>query len=109
MKMEGNISLTTRLKNFWEGFLKHKYLYVLAFMLVYLLFLDEYNIVFVQLPHLSKANKLELEKQYYLNKIQEDSIRLHELKTNDENLKKFAREHYYMKANDEEVFVVEER
>jgi len=103
------MGFTTRLKNVWEGFLKHKYLYVLAFVLVYLLFIDEYNIVFVQLPHLNKANRLEQEKQYYLNKIQEDSLMLQELKTNDENLKKFAREHYYMKADDEEVFVVEER
>lgn len=100
---------TTKLKSFFAAIKRHKYLCAVVGTIVYLLFLDEYNIVFVQLPHLGKANKLENEKQYYLNKISEDSIMLHELKTNDENLKKFAREHYYMKADDEEVFVVEER
>ncbi len=98
-----------KLKDIWAACCRHKYLCAVVFTVVWLLFLDEYNILFVQLPHLGKANKLENEKQYYLNKISEDSIMLHELKTNDENLKKFAREHYYMKADDEEVFVVEER
>lgn len=103
------MSFTTKLKNVWDGFRKHKYLYVLLFTMVYLLLLDEYSVIFVQLPNYCKANKLEQEKQYYIDKIAQDSIMLHELKTNDENLKKFAREHYYMKADQEDVFVIEER
>jgi len=34
---------------------------------------------------------------------------LEELQTNDENLVKFAREQYYMRAADEDVFIVQEK
>ena len=41
-------------------------------------------------------------------KIQEDSVMLYELKTNDNNLEKYAREQFFMKANDEDVFEIVE-
>lgn len=55
-----------------------------------------------------KIHKLEQEKEYYINKTESDKARLNELKTNDENLEKFAREQYLMKKPDEEIFIVEE-
>ncbi len=88
---------------------EHKYMCTILALAVWLLFFDEHNIVFQQWPKRSENNSLQKEKIYYLNKIQEDSTMLSELQTNDDNLKKFAREHYYMKANDEDVFVIEER
>lgn len=51
---------------------------------------------------------LRNEKQYYINKIHNDSIMLNELKTNDKNLEKYAREQYFMKADDEDVFEIVE-
>jgi hypothetical protein len=38
-------------------------------------------------------NKLRNEKEYYANKIEEDSRKLKELSTDNDNLEKFAREH----------------
>jgi hypothetical protein len=55
-----------------------------------------------------ESHRLEKEKKFYLEKIDRYSIMLNELKTSDENLVKFAREQYYMKAEDEDVFVIEE-
>ncbi len=43
---------------------------------------------------------------YYLEKIEADRNRLEELRTNNENLEKFAREQYLMKRADEEIFVI---
>ncbi len=53
-------------------------------------------------------NSLEGEKEYYQNKIETDNKKLKELKTNDENLEKFAREQYLMKKSDEDIFIIDE-
>ena len=53
-------------------------------------------------------HSLESEKEYYQKKIEADNEKLKELKTNDENLEKFAREQYLMKKSDEDIFIVEE-
>jgi cell division protein FtsB len=55
-----------------------------------------------------RIRKLEEEKVYYLNKIEEDRKKIHELQTNLENLEKFAREQYLMKRPDEDIFIVDE-
>ena len=55
-----------------------------------------------------ELKKLEAEKEYYIKKITEDSLSLIELKTNDENLEKFAREKFLMKKNNEDVFIVKQ-
>jgi cell division protein FtsB len=52
---------------------------------------------------------MELEKEYYLERIAEDSKKLNELMTNDENLEKFAREQYLMKKPDEDIFLIVEK
>lgn len=51
---------------------------------------------------------MERQKEYYETRIEQDSRKLNELKTNRENLEKFAREQYYMKKPDEEIFVIVE-
>lgn len=53
-----------------------------------------------------RIRKFEKEKMYYLEKIEADRNRLEELRTNNENLEKFAREQYLMKRADEEIFVI---
>ena len=54
------------------------------------------------------VNVMEEQKQYYFEKIKADSARLYQLRTDNENLEKFAREQYLMKRDDEEVFVIVE-
>lgn len=88
---------------------KHKVPVLIVGSIFWLLFIDEYSVVFRQIPLILTSHKLERQKQYYNNKIQQDSIMLYELQTNDENLKRFAREQYFMKADNEDVFIVEEK
>ena len=88
----------------WQ-LLKNKYILTSLIFFVWLLLFDQNN--------LNERRKLgneykELieEKQYYQDKIDEDSKRIEELKTNNENLEKFAREQYLMKKKNEDVFVI---
>ena len=54
----------------------------------------------------NEFNQLLEEKDYYLKKIEEDRKRIEELKTNNDNLEKFAREQYLMKKDNEDIFLI---
>jgi cell division protein DivIC len=81
--------------------------YLLAFMLfvLWLAFFDENNLV-ERFQNLRELWKLRENKEYFINKIEEDAERLKELKTNKENLEKYAREQYLMKRDNEDVFII---
>ena len=79
---------------------------VLVF-LVWLLIFDN-NSLIDRVKYLNTLHEMKDEKQYYLKKIDEDSKRLNELKTDRDNLEKFAREQYFMKKENEDIFVIVE-
>ena len=66
---------------------------------------DKYSII-DQLQLRAKIDRLESEKRYYQKKIKMDSTRLEELRSNRENLEKFAREQYLMKKEKEDIFII---
>ncbi len=55
-----------------------------------------------------RIKSLEDEKEYYLQKIEDDKKKIKELQTSPENLEKFAREQYLMKKPNEDIFIVDE-
>jgi len=55
---------------------------------------------------MKELSKLKLDREYYIKKIEEDKRKLNELKTDNDNLEKFAREQYRMKRKDEDLFIV---
>ena len=85
--------------------LRNKYLIAVLVFLVWLLVFDR-NSLIGRLKYIRTMNDLEDEKQYYIERIDRDSRRLEELKTNNNNLEKFAREQYFMKKENEDVFVI---
>jgi cell division protein FtsB len=85
--------------------LKNKYILTLAIFVLWMLLFDSSNWVDVYREY-KRIKKLEQDKDYYTNKIENDRNRLNELQTNNENLEKFAREQYLMKKPDEEIFIV---
>jgi len=55
---------------------------------------------------MKNLKKLKAEKEYYVNRIEEDKRKLQELRTSDRNLEKFAREQYRMKRPDEDLYII---
>ena len=53
-----------------------------------------------------ELRKLRNDREYYINKIEVDRMKLRELKTDNNNLEKFAREQYRMKKADEDLYIV---
>lgn len=98
-------------KNFWNKYkaiLKDKYFLTAFIFFVWLMFFDENNLL-ERRKLMRNLNALKNQKEYYLERIQNDSRRLNELKTNTENLEKFAREEYLMKKPDEDIFLIIEK
>lgn len=111
------ISKTAKLKTFvtdtWEKSkttragktLRNKYVFTALLFFVWLLFFDQNNLA-ERRKSTREHKQLIEEKQYYLIKIEEDSKRINELKTDADNLEKFAREQYLMKKDDEDIFII---
>jgi cell division protein FtsB len=88
-------------------FFKNKYVLVVLGLGVWLLLFDR-NDVFTQLERRKQVKKLEEERTYYQNEIERNKREIQELRSNPKQLEKFAREHYLMKRDDEEVYVIVE-
>ena len=85
--------------------LRNKYILTIAVFTIWMLFFDQNNVV-DRIRMGTEIRQLENDREYYLEQIQKDSARLHELTTNRENLEKYAREQFLMKKSNEDVFVV---
>jgi len=83
------------------------YLAATIIFLAWILVFDNHNLI-KQHENRKKLNELKADKAYYEMHIKKDKQRLTELKTNKENLEKFAREQYFMKKKNEVIFVVVE-
>jgi hypothetical protein len=86
-------------------FLRNKYILTSIFFVIWLFVFDQNNLV-ERIKNIREYNQLLRDKNYYIEKIEADRQQLKELKTNNENLEKFAREKYFMKKEDEDVFVI---
>ena len=70
-----------------------------------MLFFDS-NSWFIHHELNSEIDDLETEKEYYKKEIEKDNKVIKELSTQ-EGLEKFAREEYYMKRENEEIYIIE--
>lgn len=83
----------------------NKYLFAFLIFSVWMIFLDDHNILFLR-QNLNKLKKFRIENAYYKEKISNDSQKLKELRTDSKNLEKFAREQFLMKKKNEDIFLI---
>jgi len=84
---------------------RNKYVLTLVIFFLWLLLFDSNNLI-SRFRDIRDLKKLRSDREYYLKRIEEDKKKLYELKTDDQNLEKFAREQYRMKKPDEDLFIV---
>ncbi|MGE0090294.1 MAG: septum formation initiator family protein [Bacteroidales bacterium] len=85
--------------------LKNKFVLTLIIFFFWLLFFDSNNLI-DRYKEIRKLHQFEKDRVYFTERIEIDSKRLKQLKTSNRNLEKFAREQYYMKKPNEEIFVI---
>jgi hypothetical protein len=93
------------LKGRFLSIIRNKFILTGLVFLVWMLLFDSNNLV-DRIRDLRYLRSLENDRVYYRDKIRTDSLKLRELRTDNENLEKFAREQYLMKKPDEEIFLV---
>ena len=94
-------------------FFKHKifkpfkniFILILAVFIVWMLFFDA-NSWLIHHELNTDVDALESEKEYYKKEIEKDNKAIKTLSTK-EGLEKFAREEYYMKRDNEEIYIIE--
>ncbi|OFX60079.1 MAG: septum formation initiator [Bacteroidetes bacterium GWA2_30_7] len=96
------------LKKIWKYILpviKNKYILTIIFFIVWVTFFDNNNLL-DRINNIGVLNQLHKDQEYYKEKITIDTKRLEELRTDKENLEKFAREQYLMKKKNEDIFIM---
>jgi len=88
-----------------QSFIKNKYLITAVVFFFWIAVMDSYS-WYDRIQLEKNLNNLKTEKKFLKQKIKQDSINLHDLKTNKANLEKFAREKYLMKKKNEDIFVI---
>ena len=97
----------------WEGLRSKKwfriatnmYVLVLTIFVIWMLFFDT-NSFLIHKRLQKEVDKLEEQKRFLQNEIDKDKELLEKL-SKPEELEKYAREHYYMKKEGEEIFLIE--
>lgn len=89
----------------WFKFLSNKYVWVLLFFCVWMLFLDNYS-YFDHRVLDAEIQELEDNKKYYQDEIRKDQQNIKLLK-NPDQIEKYAREKYYMKKDSEDIYIIE--
>jgi cell division protein DivIC len=85
--------------------LRNKFVITIIIFVLWLLLFDANNLL-DRWRDLRKYKGLQQDKEYYLKRIEEDRSKLDELRTDNENLEKFAREQYRMKRPDEDIYII---
>ena len=84
---------------------RNRYFLTAIIFIIWLTLFDSNNLI-TRYKALRELHKLKKDKEYFTDRIETDRKKLHELKTDNENLEKFAREQYRMKKPDEDLYII---
>ena len=93
-----------QLLNLLPAPLRSPFIIVLILFVIWMVFFDSANVL-TQWRLSNSAQELENDKAYYEEQIDQVEVERQEL---EDNLEEYAREKYYMKRADEDVFIIEE-
>jgi len=83
----------------------NKYVLIVLLFVVWMVFFDT-NSWFIHRELDQEINELKENKEYFIKEIVKDQKDIKTLKDSGE-LEKFAREEYFMKKDDEEIYIIE--
>jgi len=92
-------------KKKWFGILTNIYVLVLTAFVVWMLFFDT-NSLLIHRELKKEIKNLEKTQEFLRNEIQKDKKIIKKLSDSNE-LEKFAREQYYLKKKNEEIYLIE--
>ncbi|MEL4307381.1 FtsB family cell division protein [Joostella sp. CR20] len=93
-------------KSKWFKFFSNIYVLVLTVFAIWMLFFDANSWWFTHRELNKEIEKLEEQKIHLREAIEKDKAILKQLNSQEE-IEKFAREEYYLKKEDEEIYLIE--
>jgi len=87
------------------AWLRNKFFIAFAAFVVWMLFFDERDI-FTMRHHRQELRELQKSREYYTDQINKEKTELEKLKNDPAILEKYAREKYYMKRDDEDLYLL---
>jgi len=85
--------------------LRNKFFIAFAAFTVWMLFFDERDI-FTMSHHRQELRELQKSEKYYTEQINKEKTELENLKNSPATLEKYAREKYFMKRDNEDLFLI---
>lgn len=86
---------------------RNRYFLTFIAFLVWMTFFDRNNFISKH-GYKKELKQLEQEREFYQSEIAKNNVVLEGLRSDPEKLEKFAREKYFMKKDDEDIFVIVE-
>lgn len=100
------MKLFSKIKNNkWVRIISNKYLIITVLFIFWMLFFDTNSFLIHQELN-NEIKKLEKNKEEYLEEIMNDKLFIEKMKDSSE-IEKFAREQYYLKKKNEEIYLIE--
>ncbi len=96
--------MNDKIRNIGRRIIRNKYFFTFLLFVIWVGLFDK-NSVLEQHKYKKRIQNLEQQQDYYINKFKEDSAKLEEFKS-PEKLEKFARENFFMKKDNEDLFVI---
>lgn len=90
----------------WFRFISNWYVLILIFFLVWMLFFDS-NSYLIHKELDGDINALEQNIEFYQSEIEKDRVFIEKIGDSFE-LEKFAREKYYLKKENEDIYIIQE-
>ncbi len=91
----------------WFKILSNKFVLLILLFMVWMFFFDT-NSYFIHHELDKEIKALEKTKEFYKEEIQKDKQFLEKMKDS-EALEKYAREHYFLKKDNEDIYIIEDQ
>jgi len=88
-----------------QKWLKNKFILASLFFIIWMVFIDNYDLFTIR-KYRNKLDKVKLEQEFYEEKIKEAQASFQELTSNERAMERFARETYFMKRPNEDIFII---
>jgi cell division protein DivIC len=88
------------------SWIRNKYLITICAFVVWMFFFDTRDII-TQRERSNELEKLKESKAYFTSEIEKETKALEELKSDPAAIEKLAREKYFMKKDNEDLFIIQ--
>jgi hypothetical protein len=106
-----NFAAVKKIKDLYQKLpapLRNKYLITFIVFLVWIFFIDTFDII-TQIKMNKDFKNLKEQQEFYKVEIEKDSTKIYNLNNNPQEQERFARERFLMKKDNEDLFIVREK